>query len=509
MENLPTVTQEVPADYTLTKRGQKMLVDPYNYNYCKLKEKNGRTFWTCPRRKSKIHPFCPGSAVTVGDCIKSTKRHNHPSDPVEIQSAKAVCKVLEMARENPSLKTSSLINSWSKETMHPAIRSKSTSLKVMERKIQRHKAKVQLHPGIPHSFADLETIPEKYTKTFDNERYLLANLTLETGERVLIYSSFFGLDMLKRSQVWSQDGTFGLCPSPFFQLYTCMAELDGHSYPALHAFLPNKRSATYKALFTEMKQHLPEVNLKQLLIDFEASVHKEFRAVFGKIDVTGCFFHLKKNLWKKLGQVAHLQSLYCSDMDFNVFINSIAGLAFVPPDLVPVYYDDLVSLELPKVMAGIKSNDQFDEEAKDDIQKSIEFYLEYCEKTYIGMKGRTSWIKPRFSISLWNQHENALNLKQRTTNRNEVFHSVMRKAIPSNASFWTCVDALVDYEAKTRVLRNEHRAKFSTSLETSPSNSRERRKSDNDLALKCLIEHREEYKPVEYLQRVANLQKLE
>ena len=292
-------------------------------------------------------------------------------------------------------------------------------------------------------------------------------------------------------------------------LYTCMAELDGHSYPALHAFLPNKRSVTYKALFTEMKQHLPEVNLKQLLIDFEASVHKEFRAVFGKIDVTGCFFHLKKNLWKKLGQVAHLQSLYCSDMDFNVFINSIAGLAFVPPDLVPVYYDDLVSLELPKVMAGIKSNDQFDEEAKDDIQKSIEFYLDYCEKMYIGMKGRTSWIKPRFSISLWNQHENAINLKQRTTNRNEVFHSVMRKAIPSNASFWTCVDALVDYEAKTRVLRDEHRAKFSTSLETSPSNSRERRKSDNDLALKCLIEHREEYKPVEYLQRVANLQKLE
>ena len=85
----------------------------------------------------------------------------------------------------------------------------------------------------------------------------------------------------------------------------------------------------------------------------------------------------------------------------------------------------------------------------------------------------------------------------------------MRKAIPSNASFWSCVDALTDYEAKTRVLRDEHRAKFSSNLETTPSNSRERRKTDNDLALKCLIEHREEYKSVEFLQRIANLQKLD
>lgn len=288
-----------------------------------------------PMAKVQKKPHCPGSAITVGNYIEKTTAHIHPSDPEAILAAKAVEKVIETARGNPSLKTSELLKSWSKDTSHPALRSKSLCFKTMERKIQRVKAKALVCPGVPRDFKDLEKIPIKYLLTFDDERYMLANIE-QGDERLIIYSSRFGLNLLKRADVWGMDGTFEMCPHPFYKVYTVMAELDGHSYPALHAFLPGKKSQTYKALFAEMAKHLPadEVAVSTLAVDFEVSVHKEFGASYSNVHISGCFFHLKQKMYKKLCSFADLKSLYSKDKEFNIFVNSVVGLAFVPPGKV-------------------------------------------------------------------------------------------------------------------------------------------------------------------------------
>jgi len=324
----------------------------------------------------------------------------------------------------------------------------------MERAVQRQKARVQEHPRVPNGYEDLETLPDKFTKTFDGERFLISNVGLEGGDRILLFSSMFGLDLLRKAKTWSGDGTFSVTPLPFYQLYTIMAEIDGHSYPAAYSLLPNKRSPTYHAMFGELKSNLLptaeiQLNLDHFLIDFECPVMKEIRAVFGSsLRITGCYVHFRRNLWKRLGSAEHMLSLYCKQKSFHVFINCIAGLAFVPPIYVPDYYTELLEKDLGNVLVDMYRNADLSNEAKDSIRESIKQYLDYIESNYVGKEGRTGWTNPCFLPEVWNQYDYCLGLEQRTTNRNEVFHSVLRKAIPHNASLWSVMDEIKTYEAK-------------------------------------------------------------
>jgi hypothetical protein len=53
----PEVSDEVPANYLASRKGKKLLLDPYNYLYEKEKElEDGKCRWRCQRKRSKIYP---------------------------------------------------------------------------------------------------------------------------------------------------------------------------------------------------------------------------------------------------------------------------------------------------------------------------------------------------------------------------------------------------------------------------------------------------------------------
>jgi hypothetical protein len=101
--------------------------------------------------------------------------------------------------------------------------------------------------------------------------------------RIIAYASSFGLRLLKMAETWSSDGTFSVCPEPFYQMYTVHAHLGKVAYPAAFFFLPGKKRQHYHETLRALKVHVENVDissplpLRRFLIDFEAAVMSEIR----------------------------------------------------------------------------------------------------------------------------------------------------------------------------------------------------------------------------------------
>jgi hypothetical protein len=262
----PVIAQPERSIFSSTTKGKPLLMDSFNYEYVLNKEVKDRKFWKCKNDRSKLHPPCPGRATTEGEFTLSTRAHNHLSDPTLVKVKMAEKRIVDMAKENPSLKTSFLLKEWAKATLSPADRSKAMLRDSMRRKVQKAKNKVLVRPPIPQNFDDLEEIPEQFAMTSDGERFLLFNEEFEEG-RIIIFASASGLIMLQRSETWSCDGTFSVVPAPFLQIYTLMAELNNKSYPCFFALLPNKRASTYSKMLEILRENVEmkgPLHLKQV-----------------------------------------------------------------------------------------------------------------------------------------------------------------------------------------------------------------------------------------------------
>jgi hypothetical protein len=213
--------------------------------------------------------------------------------------------------------------------------------------------------------------------------------------RIICYASNFGLSLLRKAESWSSDGTFDVCPEPFYQLYTVHAHLGADTYPAAYFFMPGKKKGHYREALQELKAHLTAADpasplpLRRYLIDLEVAVMSEVRTVFGRaVSVSGCHVHMRRNLRRRLQDLKYLQTLALKNHRFNFFIAAISALAYVPVDEVGDYYKALLEEELPSVLEDVRHQLEFEEddttERFSDINRSIQKYLDYVEATYIG-----------------------------------------------------------------------------------------------------------------------------
>jgi hypothetical protein len=91
----PVVKNE-PARFQPTSHGGRTLIDSNNYMYIKSKSVQDKIYWFCQRARSKMLPYCPAKALSVGDTIKWTSAHNHGSDPVNVEVKAAEKKILQV-----------------------------------------------------------------------------------------------------------------------------------------------------------------------------------------------------------------------------------------------------------------------------------------------------------------------------------------------------------------------------------------------------------------------------
>lgn len=122
--------------------------------------------------------------------------------------------------------------------------------------------------------------------------------------------------------------TFKISLPLFAQVYTILAEIHGGVHPAIYALLPNKTRSTYIRLFEFLKAREPNLNPDTVCCEFEYAAFTAMKRIFHGVTLHGCFFHLTKNMKKKLGEL-HLMTNYNTIPDFALKSKIITSLAFV------------------------------------------------------------------------------------------------------------------------------------------------------------------------------------
>jgi hypothetical protein len=87
------------------------------------------------------------------------------ADPGSVEGKLAQISVLKKAAENPKLKTSALVEEFAAKTDDPSFRTRTLTLKSLQRQLQKTKAKALFKPPAPKTFDDLDVIPDEFKVT--------------------------------------------------------------------------------------------------------------------------------------------------------------------------------------------------------------------------------------------------------------------------------------------------------------------------------------------------------
>ncbi|KAJ8678241.1 hypothetical protein QAD02_014028 [Eretmocerus hayati] len=87
--------------------------------------------------------------------------------------------------------------------------------------LRRHRRREM--PSDPKSLNEIETIPERFQKTTDKEKFLIYDSHEDENSdqrlgRVIVSGTRRNLELLAKSDTWSIDGSFGFAPEIFTQV---------------------------------------------------------------------------------------------------------------------------------------------------------------------------------------------------------------------------------------------------------------------------------------------------
>lgn len=135
---------------------------------------------------------------------------------------------------------------------------------------------------------------ENCLKMSDGRSFLLADCAVGK-ERIMIFCSEQGKEMMKETKIFFMDGTFRSCSRQFTQLYTIHVDLgstqdETNIAPVIFALLPNKRTETYIKMFEMLTEKIPDWKPKTVTVDFESASICALQQLFPEAHIQGCFF---------------------------------------------------------------------------------------------------------------------------------------------------------------------------------------------------------------------------
>ena len=287
------------------------------------------------------------------------------------------------------------------------------NVRSMRRNIQRRRNGANHVLPVPATRAALPNpLPQQFSTTNGGAQFLL----WDSGDqdRILMFVTQEKMRVLEDNDHWFVDGTFDAAPLIYGQLFTVHALLDGVLIPCVYVLLPDKTQVTYTRMFRELINLHANLHPSTVLCDFEVAIKNALEAVFPGVTVKGCYFHLTKNIWRRI-QAEGLQDRYEQDPAFVEEVRMIAALAFVPPNDVDRYFNII----------------------SQNIDQALEVILDYFETNYIGHMQRQRFRRPRFPYAWWGVHDRVLDNLPRTNNGVEGWHNRFNQHVGQHhANIW-------------------------------------------------------------------------
>lgn len=285
---------------------------------------------------------------------------------------------------------------------------------------------------------DYEKIDPSFTVTFDNQQLLLKNVECDEG-RILIFGTITNLRRLSQSKLYMLDGTFSTAPNNFRQVFTILGSINGTAsgkfLPFVHMLLPSKNERTYfkalKLLRRIARENEIVLDPEIVLTDFELAEVNAVKKIFPDSSQYGCFFHLVKNLWKRI-QKLQLSGPFSKNVNIQMAFRKTEALAYLDPKDV--------SEGFTKVRQGAPA--------------MMKPFFDYVEKVYIAGKlknndetGGTRQCKPRHPPEFWASQDNVT----RTSNAIEGWHSKFNGLLhdAGNNKFYAVLRAFQQEERST------------------------------------------------------------
>lgn len=266
--------------------------------------------------------------------------HNHDSTAHQKTVHAANNALKELAEGSSSLKPSQIIRDVTVQA-DSNCRVYLPSKKAQNTKIARVRSKKH---GICNEPNDIDSIciPENL-RYLEGELFVLSEKRFDGALNIMLGTKS-SLKSLERAQCWVMDGTFYVCPSIFRQLFTIHGVIEGQVLPLIFCLMSEKSKKAYAEVFYELCKVAVEesinLNPQRFITDFELAISSAAKTYFPSANFRGCLFHFGQNIWRRV-QKEGLTRKYGNIEDFSILIRMLKSLAFVPPEQMPDYYNEL------------------------------------------------------------------------------------------------------------------------------------------------------------------------
>ena len=156
--------------------------------------------------------------------------------------------------------------------------------RTMVRRIQRRR--VVAHIPNPLSTSVLN-VPDLRT-TIRREPFYALDSGKEDPNRFIIFTTTQNLDELEFSAKRAVDGTFAICLSLFYQLYTMHGIIKDTTVPLVYCLMRNKLKEKYEELFAALKNLNAMLDPHEVTIDFETAAIEALKSSFLNANIKGC-----------------------------------------------------------------------------------------------------------------------------------------------------------------------------------------------------------------------------
>ena len=288
----------------------------YKYWYCKFKRAQPKTCDASCRQslnpkdphlieiirkhkdselKEKKCPYVSG-VTEKSDIMLQYNQHKEESE--------AVVKLTQLLDENPGC---SLL-----ELKAIAYKKNIDLTKISTRKLQNLARRYKSANHLAGIHDILQTPKAKTLSVFLREcsEYTLNSRGVENTYKYAIWASSSQIGRLRTSEHWYVDGTFRICPKPYYQLIVLMSRdaISNTASPGCYILTNSKTATSYDKIFQSLKNILTghselTLKLKSATVDFERGLHKGFQSNFSDVDLVGCLFHFKQALNRYAGQI--------------------------------------------------------------------------------------------------------------------------------------------------------------------------------------------------------------